>query len=29
MAGIFGEAVAVPDDASPQERFLAWTGRQP
>jgi uncharacterized protein (TIGR03086 family) len=29
MAGIFGEPVAVPDDASDQDRFLAWTGRTP
>lgn len=28
-AGIFGEPVPVPDDASEQDRFLAWTGRQP
>ncbi len=29
MAGIFGPAVEVPDDASDQDRFLAWTGRRP
>jgi len=29
MAGIFGEEVTVPADASPKDRFLAWTGRQP
>lgn len=29
MAGIFGPPVDVPADASPQDRFLAWTGRQP
>lgn len=29
MAGIFGEPVPVPDDASDQDRFLAWTGRTP
>lgn len=29
MAGIFGDEVAVPDDASTKDRFLAWTGRRP
>lgn len=29
MAGIFGEPVPVPDDASEQDRYLAWTGRRP
>jgi hypothetical protein len=29
MAGIFGDVVTVPDDASPQDRFIAWTGRRP
>ena len=29
MAGIFGEEIEVPDDASNQDRFLAWTGRRP
>jgi len=29
MAGIFGEEVEVPEDASPKDRFLAWTGRRP
>ena len=28
-AGIFGEEVEVPDGASNQDRFLAWTGRRP
>jgi len=27
--GIFGPAIDVPADASPQDSFLAWTGRQP
>jgi len=27
--GIYGPEVPVPDDASAQDRFLAWTGRQP
>jgi len=29
MAGIFGEEVELPDGASNQDRFLAWTGRRP
>jgi uncharacterized protein (TIGR03086 family) len=29
MAGIFGDPVEVPADASEQDRFLAWTGRRP
>jgi uncharacterized protein (TIGR03086 family) len=27
--GIFGPEVAVPDDATPQQRLLAYTGRTP
>lgn len=27
--GAFGPEVAVPDDATPTERFIAWTGREP
>jgi uncharacterized protein (TIGR03086 family) len=27
--GVYGPAVEVPDDASPQDRLLALTGRQP
>lgn len=27
--GIYGPEVAVPDGASAQDRFLAWTGRRP
>ena len=27
--GIFGPAIDVPTDASPQDSFLAWTGRHP
>lgn len=28
-AGIVGPAIALPDDASPQDRLLAAMGRQP
>jgi hypothetical protein len=27
--GVFKPAVAVADDASPQDKFLAYTGRDP
>ncbi len=29
MPGIFGPEVDCADDASPTDRFVAWTGRQP
>lgn len=29
MEGIYGPPVEVADDASAQDRFLAWTGRRP
>ena len=29
MPGVFGPPVEVADDASEQDRFLAWTGRTP
>ena len=28
-AGVFGPAVGVPDDADPQSKLLALTGRAP
>ena len=29
MPGVYGPEVEVPNDASAQDRFLAWTGRRP